>query len=192
MKRNWLLYLVIFSLALNFGTIGAFAYLRYQDRGQRLYHGMPPPLPMRALWGALKLDDSQRQAVHRLLPEHWGKIGEIRGALFLKRQELFDLLKGENPAMSAVRAKIGEISALQGQMEEEEVRFLLEIRKGLKPEQKVAFLDLIQRRLNQAGPFHPPGWPGPRMGPGLGPGKPAGPGGPGAPDQGSREGNTSR
>ncbi len=188
MKRNWLLYLVIFSLALNFGTIGAFVYLRFQDRGQRLYHGIPAPLPMRALWGALKLEDSQRQALHSLLPEHRGKIAEIRSALFLKRQELFDLLKSETPAMSEVRAKIGEISALQGELEEEQMRFLLEIRKGLKPEQKVAFLDLIQGRLNQAlaGTCGPPGWPGPRpgprMGPGMGPGKPTGPRGSGAPD----------
>jgi Spy/CpxP family protein refolding chaperone len=182
-KRNWLLYLVIFSLALNFGTIGAFVYLRYQDRAQ-MYHGMPGPLPIRALWGALKLEDSQRQALHGLLPEHRGRIAEIRNSLFLKRQELFDLLKGEAPAMSEVRAKIGEISALQGDLEEEQMRFLLEVRKGLKPEQKVAFLDLIQGRLNQAlaGTCAPPGWPGPRMGPGMGPGKPAGPGGPGAPD----------
>jgi Spy/CpxP family protein refolding chaperone len=183
-KRNWLLYLVIFSLALNFGTIGAFVYLRYQDREQRLYHGMPPPLPMRALWGALKLEDSQRQALRGLLPEHRSKIAEIHNALFPKRQELFDLLKGETPDMPAVRVKIGEISALQGELEEEQIRFLLEIRKGLKPEQKVAFLDLIQHRLNQtlAGSWGPPGWPGPRMGPGAGPGIPAAPKGPGAPD----------
>jgi Spy/CpxP family protein refolding chaperone len=187
-KPKWLLYLVIFSLALNFGTIGAFAYLRYQDRAQRLHYGMPPPLPMRALWGALKLEDSQRQALRGLLPEHRGKTAEIRNALFLKRQELFDLLKVEAPDMSEVRAKIGEISALQGQLEEEQMRFLLEIRKGLKPEQKVAFLDLIQGRLNQAmaGTYGPPGrtgpWRGPRKGPGVGPGIPAGPKSPGAPD----------
>ena len=184
MKRNLLLYLVIFSLALNFGTIGAFAYFLYQDREQRLHHGMPPPLPLRALWGALKLEDSQRQALRGLLPEHRGKIAEIRNALFLKRQELFDLLKGETPDMPAVRVKIGEISALQGELEEEEMRFLLEIRKGLKPEQKVAFLNLIQGRLNQAlaGSCGPPGWPGPRPGPGVGPGIPPGPRRPGPPD----------
>jgi Spy/CpxP family protein refolding chaperone len=139
---------------------------------------------MRALWGALKLEDSQRQALRGLLPEHRGKIAEIRNALFLKRQALFDLLKGETPDMPEVRAKIGEISALQGELEEEQIRFLLEIRKGLKPEQKVAFLDLIQGRLNQAlaGACGPPGWPGPGMGPGMGPGKPSGPRRPGAPD----------
>lgn len=37
MRRDWLLYLVIFSLALNLGTIGTFAYLYWR--------GQPGPLP---------------------------------------------------------------------------------------------------------------------------------------------------
>ena len=32
MKRDWLIYLVMFSLALNLGTIGTIVYLRSQDR----------------------------------------------------------------------------------------------------------------------------------------------------------------
>ena len=33
MKRDWLLYLMIFSLALNVGAIGTFAYLYWQGPG---------------------------------------------------------------------------------------------------------------------------------------------------------------
>jgi hypothetical protein len=196
-KRDWLLYLVIFSLALNFGTIGTFAYLRYEDKGQIISRELPPPIPMRALWSALHLDDSQRQALYGLLPQHRGKVAETRAALFQKRQELFDLLKGEAPAMDAVQSKIEEISALQGKLEEEEVRFILEFRKHLKPEQNAAFLELVQTRLHLAlgGPWGgrpggPGPWRGPRMGPlmgpgphmGPGPGTGAAPGGPKAPD----------
>ncbi len=68
MKRDWLIYLVMFSLALNFGTIGTIVYLRYQDQ-QKLAAGPappPPPLLMKSLWRELKLDDSQRQTLHRL------------------------------------------------------------------------------------------------------------------------------
>lgn len=196
MKRNWLLYLVIFSLALNFGTIGTFAYLRYQDQKQRLTWEMPPPLPLRELWQTLKLDEAQRQALHGLAPEHRAKVVTMRRKLFQKRLELFDLLKGEAPDQAAIRAKIGEISDLQGKLEEELVRFLLAVRKNLKPEQNAAFLDLVRSRLDRAmgrhgGPWG--GWrglgplPGTEMGPGPGmpgTGKEPGPGspGPGRPD----------
>jgi Spy/CpxP family protein refolding chaperone len=202
-RRNWLLYLVIFSLALNLGSIGTFAYLRYQDQAQRLSREVPPPLPMRDLWRTLKLDETQRQAVRGLFSQHRAKVEEIRRELFQRRQELFDLLKAETPAMAVIHAKIGEISASQGKLEEELVRHLLEFRKELKPEQRTAFLNLVQTRLDKAlgGPCAPMGgrgWHGgpplgpprgPGMGPGPGPGMPGpgmkpgpGPEGPGRPD----------
>ena len=191
MKRNWLLYLVIFSLALNFGTIGTFAYLRYQDQKQRLTRELPPPLPLRDLWQTLKLDDGQRRSLHELGPDHRARVTAIRKDLFLKRYELFVLLKGEAPDQAAIRAKIGEISDLQGKLEEEMVRFLLEVRKNLKPEQNTVFLDLVRSRLDRAlsGPGGP--WGGRRGpwhgGPGLGPPPPPGMGqgpGPGMPEPG--------
>lgn len=186
MKRNWLLYLVIFSLALNFGTIGTLVYLRYQDQRPGVQPESPPPLPLRELWGALNMDADQRQGLRGLLPEHRRRVMEARGQLAQKRQELFDLVKEESPAWSAIQAKVQEISALQGGVEEEVVRFLLEFKKHLKPEQHAAFVDLVQQRLTitlggpgrACGPPSPPHGRGRGMGP-MGPG-PRGPMGPGA------------
>ncbi len=210
MKRNWLLYLVIFSLALNLGTISTFIYLRYQDQAQKVAQETPPPMAMHTLWGTLNLDQEQRQAVRGLFPEHRAKVRELRQELFQKRRELFDLIKAENPALAAVQGKVQEISGLQGKLEEELVRFLLEFKKRLRPEQTTAFLDQIQTRWdkNLGGPCGPMGGRGRRHGPGMmgrgmgpppgmmpppGPGMPPppdlppppggpGPGGPGSPD----------
>lgn len=150
MKRNWLLYLVIFSLALNAGTIGTFIYLRYQDQTPRTAQEPSPPLPLHTLWKSLNLDPSQRRALHGLFPEHRGKVRELREELFKQRQELFGLVKNEPPNQSAIRAKVKEISLLQGQLEQELMRFLLEFKKNLKPEQTTVFLDLVQTRLDKA------------------------------------------
>jgi Spy/CpxP family protein refolding chaperone len=188
-KRNWLLYLVIFSLALNLGSIGTFAYLRYQDQAQRLSLKQPPPLPMRELWKTLEMDEGQRRAVRGLFSQHRAKVEEIRRELFQRRQELFELLKSETPAMPVIHAKIGEISTSQGKLEEELVRHLLEFRKELKPEQRATFLNLVRTRLDKAlgGPCVPshgrsaPWRGGPGMGPGPGKGPPPGMGpGPGS------------
>jgi len=180
MKRNWLLYLVIFSLALNVGTIGTLVYLRYQSERPAASPEAPPPLPLRELWGALNMDQDQRQALRGLLPEHRRRVMDVRGQLAQKRQELFDLVKGEASPWTAVQTKVQEISALQGGLEEEMVRFLLEVKKHLKPEQQAAFADLVQQRLVKPrggmgfGPHGPPFGRG--MGP-MGPG-PHGPMGP--------------
>jgi Spy/CpxP family protein refolding chaperone len=175
-KRDWLIYLVMFSLALNFGTIGTIVYLRYQDQ-QKLAAGPAPP-PLKSLWRELKLDDAQRQTLHRLFPEHHQKVAAVRQELALKRQELFDLIKVESTPWSAIQAKIQEISALQGNLEEEMARFMLEFKKTLTPEQHAAFLNLVQTRLG-CGPEGacPPG--GRRHGPGMGRGLGRGLGPPG-------------
>jgi Spy/CpxP family protein refolding chaperone len=168
-KREWLIYLVMFSLALNLGTIGTIVYLRSQDQ-QKLAAGPAapsPPLPMRSLWRELKLDESQRQSLRHLFPEHHQKVKTVRQELTQKRQELFELIKAESTPWSAIQAKIQEISALQGGLEEEMARFMLEFKKNLNPEQHTAFLNLVQTRLG-CGPEGACAPDGRRRGPGMG------------------------
>lgn len=182
MRRDWLLYLVIFSLALNLGTIGTFAYLRQQDQEQAAGKVAPPPGPFREMWSNLNLEPGQRQTLHGLLPEHRRRVTALRGELAQKRQELFDLIRAEATPWETIRGKVHEISALQGQLEEEMARFLLEFKKDLKPEQQAAFVDQVQQRLGRAGMGRPcgPGGP-PRGGRGRGMGMRQGPPGPPAP-----------
>jgi Spy/CpxP family protein refolding chaperone len=191
-KRDWLRYLVIFSLALNLGTIGTFAYLRHQDQQQKVLAQSTPPLPLRSLWRELNLDNSQRQTLHGMFPEHRRKVGEIKQELAQKRQELFNLIQNDATPMSAIQAKVKEISALQGNLEEEMVRFMLAFRKTLNPQQQAALLSKVQTHLcGPEGACRPigPGF-GRDRGPGMGQGRGHGMGmgrgmGPGpAPDSG--------
>lgn len=185
MKRDWLIYIVIFSVALNLGTIGTFAYLRHQDQQQKVIAQSTPPLPLRSLWRELNLDNSQRQALHGLFPEHRRKVGEIKQELAQKRQELFNLIQNDATPMSAIQAKVKEISALQGSLEEEMVRFILAFRKTLNPQQQAAFLSKVQTHL--CGPEGACGPMGPGFGRHRGPGMRQGMGrgmGPGQPPQG--------
>jgi Spy/CpxP family protein refolding chaperone len=163
----------MFSLALNLGTIGTIAYLRYQDHQPPAAGPPPPPLLPKSLWRELKLDESQRQTLRRLFPEHHQKVKAVRQELTQQRRELFDLIKAEATPWSAIQAKVREISARQGSLEEEMARFMLEFKKNLNPEQHAAFLNLLQTRLG-CGPEGAcgPGGPddGRRRGRGRGPG----------------------
>lgn len=178
MKRDWLLFLVIFSLALNLGTVGTFVYLRHQDRQTRAAKEELPPISMREMWRRLDLDQQQRQNLRLLVPEHFRRVRALRGDLAEKRQELFTLLKRETaPDWPTVQAKIREVSELQGKLEEEIVQHLLTVQKQLKPEQRAVFVDLMEKRLRpfdgrmgpmgpRRGRHGPPG--GMRPGPGVG------------------------
>jgi Spy/CpxP family protein refolding chaperone len=158
-RHNWLLYLVIFSLALNLGTIGTFAYLHYQNQPDQAL-GTAPAVPTRPLWHEIDLDRSQRRTIQGLFPEHRRKVQEIRLQLAEKRQEFFNLIQNDATPMSAIQAKVREINALQGSLEQEMVRFMLAFKKTLTPQQRAIFLNRLQSRL--CGPEAC------RMGPGFG------------------------
>jgi uncharacterized membrane protein len=147
MKRDWLLYLVFFSLALNLGTIGTLVYLRW--------HPPPPPpppeaapMPFRQMLAELKLTPEQRQCFRGMVPEHWRKVRELEKELAGQRRELFALIRQDNlPEWPPVQAKIREIGSLQLRLEETKVQHLLEVQKNLSPEQRRLLATNLERRL---------------------------------------------
>jgi Spy/CpxP family protein refolding chaperone len=147
MKRDWLLYLVIFSLALNVGTIGTFAYLHVKHRQETAGQAPEPPRPVRELLSNLNLDDNQRAFLRKHWPKHFRQVRALRQELAQRRQELVGLVKQDPAAWPALQAKVKEISGLQGRLEEEVLRFFLQFQKELKPEQNAAFLVLMESRL---------------------------------------------
>ncbi len=175
MRRDWLLYLVIFSLALNVGTIGTFAYLRWQDQQETTSAGEEAPVPFRRMLRELNLDQQQRQTLMSLVPEHRRKVRDLRHELMQQRRELLGLLKQERlPEWPPVQAKIQEIGTLQVRLEEEKVQHLLEVQKNLQPQQRQVLMTNLERKLSHIwskhgrhrGPMRPhhgpPGPPGER------------------------------
>ncbi len=148
MKRNFWICLLVFSLALNLGGLATFAYMRYQDRASVRE---PTQLqPFREMWGPLNLEPGQKQALGSLLPEHRRRVRDLRAELAQKRFELFEMTKERTAAWPAMQEKVREVSALQGNLEEEVLRFSLAFQEHLKPEQRAAFIAFIERRMPDA------------------------------------------
>ncbi len=153
MRRDWLLYLLIFSLALNVGTIGTLVYLRWQDQEVEVEVEAPSPekapLPFRKLMHELNLDQAQRQTLMSLVPEHRRQVRDLRQELMQQRRELFSLLKQERlPDWPPVQAKIHEIGGLQIRLEEVKVQHLLEVQKNLQPEQRQVLMTNLEKKLS--------------------------------------------
>lgn len=145
MKRNFWICLLVFSLALNLGGLATYAYMHYQDRGS---WREPTQLQrFQEMWRPLNLEPSQKQALDSLLPEHRRRGQELRAQLSQKRLELCEMVKEGPGAWPAMQAKVKEVSALQGQLEEEVLRFCLAFQEHLKPEQKGAFITFMERRM---------------------------------------------
>ena len=181
MRRDWLLYLVIFSLALNLGTIGTFAYLRWQDQQVESPPPEEAPLPFRRLIQELNLDQQQRQALRSLVPEHRRRVRELHQELMQQRRELFALLRQEClPQWPPVQAKIQEIGGLQIRLEEEKVQHLMEVQKNLQPDQRQVLMTNLEKKLSHIWSRHGRhrGPMGPHYGPPVPTGEPSCPPGP--------------
>jgi Spy/CpxP family protein refolding chaperone len=147
MKRDWLLYLVIFSLDLNLGMVGTYVYSRYQEKPESGPPEGKVPGGKGHLFRALSMEPDQKEVFHRLFPPHRQEVSKLRSEIGRQRSELFELLKPAQPAEEMITAKIQEISHAQGELEKETVRFLLAIKKTLRPEQQAMLLDLVGQRL---------------------------------------------
>ena len=161
MKRNYWICLLVFSLALNLGGLVTFGYLRYHGHREAMTCRGPSPSPPREIWATLNLEKEQRRVLEALLPEHRGRVRDLRAELAQKRFELFEMTKEGTAAWPAMQAKVKEVSALQGKLEEEVLRFSLAFQEHLKPEQRAAFITFLERRLPNAPGGQgrrPPGW----------------------------------
>ena len=147
MKRNFWIYLLVFSLALNLGGLAAFGYLRLQGHGEAMTGQGPLPAPPQEIWRTLNLEAEQRRVLESLLPEHRRRVRDLRAELGQKRFELFEMLKEGAAAWPGIQEKVKEVSVLQGKLEEEVLRFSLAFQEHLKPEQRAAFITFLERRM---------------------------------------------
>jgi Spy/CpxP family protein refolding chaperone len=145
MKRNFWICLLVFSLAVNLGGLATYAYMHSQDRGS--WREPTQLKPFQEMWGFLNLEPNQKQALENLLPEHRRRVRELRFQLSQKRLELCEMAKEGTGAWPVMQAKVKEVSALQGKLEEEVLRFCLAFQEHLKPEQRTAFMTFIDRRM---------------------------------------------
>lgn len=148
MKRNWLIYLLVFSLALNVGTVGALVYFQYQAPA-----GPPPRQTERqsggflALLQSLQLDPAQQQFLQQTMAPHREQIKVLRQQLNQQRQRLYDLINRPQPQEAEIAAQITAINNIQNALEQEMARFLLEIKRHLRPEQEEVLLQRLGQRL---------------------------------------------
>lgn len=146
MKRPWLLYLLLFSLALNVGTVGALLYFRYQAPP-----GPPSPAPtghgFLRLLHSLDLDKEQQDFLRQTYPPHRQQIQQLRQEIANQRQRLFDMLRQPQPPEADIAAQITVINNLQNALEQELAQYLLKVKQNLRPDQQDILLEHVRRRL---------------------------------------------
>jgi hypothetical protein len=97
------------------------------------------------------LDDTQREAIDDIMVEKKDRMDDIRSELSVKRSELMELMRADEPDPNAVEAKIGEIAELQGELEQVIAEQMMEVYSVLTPEQVERFTSHMEERLCPGG-----------------------------------------
>ena len=148
MRRDWLLYLVIFTLALNLGTIGTLAYLYW--RGQP---GPPPPpgaapVPFHHLMKELGLDSQQRQALWAMAPEHWQKVGCLKQILCsIARNCAPSSSRRRLPSGRRWRPGSGKSAGSRRNWKRRRCTICWNREKNLQPDQRQVLISQLEKRL---------------------------------------------
>jgi Spy/CpxP family protein refolding chaperone len=151
MSRKTLIIILIVSVGINLGLLGFMGYRAARET--RLFHERRP-LPH---WlGTMEgLTPEQMDRMHAIMTEGKDPMETLRDDLFQKRCELTVLITEQNPDLTAINAKITEISGIQARMELLIVQQIIAIRGVLTPQQQQMLFDYMGRCMAPPPPDPP-------------------------------------
>jgi Spy/CpxP family protein refolding chaperone len=153
MKNNFLKYLLVLSLLLNFSFLGAAGYSYYQRNWRPsvpFNYGPPGRVPAGCsstqpyLFEALSLKPEQRKVFEQKAPLFHQALNRKREEVDRLRRSLFGLMSVDHPDRKAIEAKAAEINRVQEDMQKLVVAHMLEFKSMLNKGQQKKFFDLIQ------------------------------------------------
>jgi uncharacterized membrane protein len=157
MKERALIYLVVVLVVINVAALGTIIYQRVAgpfwmpDRFDEMM--APPDMPRE-----FKLEPDQRRAMRESRRCVDSLLTPIRSEMAQKRQELLSEMDKGQPDSIRIDQILTEIGALQIQVEKTMIHHLLEDSKNFSPEQRSAFLRMINQRAKwQDRPMMGPG-----------------------------------
>ena len=149
MSNRALLMLLLLSAAINLGVLGRATY-RYcctWMEGQPAGHFMPTS--QSPAYADLQLSNLQADQIDGIHAEVQRRLEPLREEMKRLRREFLDLFGAGTTDRRTLELKIGEMSAVQEQIEKVVVDSLLQEKDVLSPEQQGALLKLLERRFRQ-------------------------------------------
>ena len=149
MRNSTLKYLLLVSLLLNLTFLATVGYRSYQ---QRSYWTSPFGARMprdRFLFEDMALAPQQVEAMKKRTIPFRAELDRRRDQITGKRKELLAFMRRDTPDLSAIRALIAEISAMQEEMQYLVAAHMLEVKAMMTKEEQQRFLDLIENVMSK-------------------------------------------
>ena len=148
MSNRALLMLLLLSAAINLGVLGRVTYRYCCSRIEAPAAGSERP-SQSATYADLQLSGLQADQVDKIHAELQVRIEPLREEMKRLRREFLDLFGAATTDRRILELKIGEMSAVQEQIEKVVADSLLREKDVLAPEQRNTLLRLLERRFRQ-------------------------------------------
>jgi Spy/CpxP family protein refolding chaperone len=165
--------LLALSLLLNCFVLAGFVYRSWIAPPSWEGRGSPSPGgrlggPLEMMANDLKLDESQRKALHDLFEKNIAERRERIHQIQQAREQTSDELKKQPVDLAKIDALIDQVTKLRGEQQRASLHGILELDSHLTPQQRDRMHEILaDRYVGRGGPGgRPPG------GPGSGPGRP--------------------
>lgn len=159
MRRKPLIYLLIFSLALNGATAAAFLFFWWQSSS--LVAVSLGQKPIRSfLKDDMSLTNEQSNRIAGQIDRSKQEVGALRGLMASKRAEMMSLVCASPVNKDAVAAKMNEINHIQRKIRSAAVTTVIAIIESLPTESRDKFRAYLQARgraCDACGPQGPGG-----------------------------------
>lgn len=159
MRRQWLMYLLTFSLAINGATAAAFLFFWWQSR--TLAAASSGQKSMRTfLQEDLNLTREQASPIFGLIDQSKRDVVDLRAQMETARGEMMSLISEPSLNRDAVAAKMSEINNIQAKMRAVAVNTVTRIIESLPRESRDRFRAYLQERgraCDMCGPRSPGG-----------------------------------
>jgi Spy/CpxP family protein refolding chaperone len=158
MKERTLIYLVVVLVVINVAALSAIIYQRFANPSWgagRPRHGMDMEPGM---LGGLQLTSEQREVMMASRQRLDSLTAPMRVEIQKRRRELLVEMDGDHPDTALIGHLVTDIGGLQVEIEKAMIHRLLDDGRVLRPEQRRAFLRLIEMRARgQERPMFEPG-----------------------------------
>jgi hypothetical protein len=144
MKNNFLKYILILSLLLNFSLLGAAGYTQYRRSRTPVVTPLNCNPGNNYLFQQLSLKPEQIKLFQEKAPSFHDLLGKKRQEVDQMRGALFGLLRADAPDSQAIQGTILKINRIQAEMQKMVVAHMLEFKALLDKDQQNKFLDLIE------------------------------------------------
>lgn len=140
MKRHWLYTLLVFSLLLNVGVLGAVGYQAWHNGDWSRLHADDKHDHLAEY---LKLSEEQRRQWHEKEEKFLREMGTDWEDVHIHRERMIRQIFSPQPDLAAIEAERAAISHLQEKQQRHVIEQLMEEQRMLDPTQREALAGLL-------------------------------------------------